>query len=288
MELGVGRRLRQPAHRRAQPAPRCGGQRGQDGCRRLVRVGQRLRRVRRLHQALEQIDVALRVEVREQLLPELVDLAFEQLQEGCRRPLVAGRERLRALSQPFQQHLAIAHGAQAHREPTELGSQRLGPLRIEERSERAQVGPQLARRDPRLVHSLRVATGPDQRVVMEKRGDRLRDGVLDQVLRRRVGCQRLRRDFGRLDRPRTEGPDVLRGRVGCSGARAAQPRHERRDDALGGVGALGAVGARHLDLDLAESRGDAPAVAHRNLVVHHLGDTCPGGVDQADAAPHRR
>src|SRR2546430_1050394 len=82
MKLRVGRRIRKAADRRAQPAPWGGGQRGQHPLRRLVPVGQRLRGMRRGDESLEQVDVPLRVEIREQLLPQLVDLGLEQLQEG--------------------------------------------------------------------------------------------------------------------------------------------------------------------------------------------------------------
>ena len=95
--------------------------------------------MRRGHQPLDQVDVALRVEVREQLLSQVVDLDFEDLQKRCGRSLMAGRKRLGALAQSFQENLAIPDGAKAHREPAQLRAQRLRPLRVEQRAERAQV-----------------------------------------------------------------------------------------------------------------------------------------------------
>ena len=55
------------------------------------------------------------------------------------------------------------------------GAQRLGPLEVEQRPEGAQVRAQLARRDPRLVHRLRVAAGAHERVVTQQGGHRLRE-----------------------------------------------------------------------------------------------------------------
>src|SRR5438309_1311857 len=97
-----------------------------------------------------------------------------------------------ALANAFQQDLTVADGAESHREPTQLRAQRLRPLGVEKRTERAQVGPQLARGDASLVYRLWITARPHQRVVMEKRSNGLGDRISDHVLSRRVRCERLR------------------------------------------------------------------------------------------------
>ena len=206
-----------------------------------------------------------------------VDLDLEQVQERGGRPRVACRQRPGPLAQPVQQHFAIAHRTQAEREPAELGAQRLGPLGVEEGTERAQVGAELARRDSRLVHRLGVAAGPDERVVVEEVRDRFRERVLDHRRRRRAGRKWLGRDLGRLARARAQRTDVLGREVRRSGARAAQAGHERRDDPVS------TVARGNFDLDLAKPRGHAPAVSHRHLVVDHLGHVGAGCVRQPHA-----
>ena len=81
---------------------------------------------------------------------------------------------------------------------------------------------------------------------------------------------------------------MLGRRVGGPRPGAAEPRHQGSEDSISRVAALGAIRARHLDLDLTEAGCDAPAIPHRDLVVHHLCHACSRGVDQPDAASHRR
>ena len=103
-----------------QAPPRIGRQRGQHGAGRLIGLGQRRRRVRGGHEPLQQVDVARRVEVREQLLAQAFDVHLEQVQDAERRAQVVGGQRFRPLAQPFEQHLLVAHRAQAQRDPAQL------------------------------------------------------------------------------------------------------------------------------------------------------------------------
>ena len=278
MQLGVGRRLGQLAHGRAKATPRRGGHGGKHRPGRLIRFRQRGGSVRGRHKCLEEIDVALRVEIGDELLAQPVDLLLEQVEQGRRRLLVAGRKRARASAQPLQQHFTVTNRTQAHREPAKLRAKGLGPSRVEQRTERPQVGAHLPRRHASLVHRFWIAAGPDEWIVVQQGSDRLGEHVLDDVVGRRVRQQRSLRDFGWLDGSRAEGPDVLRCRIWRPRSRATQPGHKRRDDPVH------AVLPRNLDLYLAEPRCDATPVADGYLVIHHLGDACPAGVDQAHAA----
>ena len=91
--------------------------------------------MRRIDEPLQEIHVAGGVQVGEQLLTKAFDLHLQQVKDADRGPQVVGRERLRPLAQPLEQHLLVSHGAKAERQPAELGSQRVDPFRVEQRPE---------------------------------------------------------------------------------------------------------------------------------------------------------
>ena len=134
MQLGIGRLLGQLPHRAAQSPPWARCQRRQHcGCR-LVRIEGGHRRVRRSDQLLEEVDVPRRVELRVQLLPERIDLQLENMEKRRGRPQVTRRQRLGPIAKPLQQHLAVPHRTQCHPKPAELRTQRISPLRFEQRT----------------------------------------------------------------------------------------------------------------------------------------------------------
>src|SRR5207253_10030869 len=102
-------------------------------------VGRRVRRMCR-----GGIDLALMAEIGDELLAQPVDLLLEQVEQGRRRLLVAGRKRARASAQPLQQHFTVTNRTQAHREPAKLSAKGLGPSRVEQRTERPHVATHLA------------------------------------------------------------------------------------------------------------------------------------------------
>ena len=135
-----------------------------------------------------------------------------------------------------------------------------------------------ARRDPGLVHVLRVVAPAHPRVVgdepLDGSGERGPHDVPD-----RVG---LRGDphVGRVGRPRSEGPHDLGGGVGRPGPRGAQARHDRRGLRLGRL-----VG--ELELELPEAGHRALGPEDGDVVVDDLADrrACRGV--EAHGAPRR-
>ena len=130
---------------------------------------------------------------------------------------------LGTLTQALEQHLAVPHRAESEAQPAELGAEGIDPFRVEQRGEGAQVRAQLAGGDASLVNRLRVAAGADQGVVAKERGHRVGEHVLDHLTRRRVRQHLARRHLRRLERTRSQRPDVLGRGVGCARTGAAEP-----------------------------------------------------------------
>ena len=101
---------------------------------------------------------------REQALVRGVLLAERRLEDGSDRVGYIGLEPARLFAQVAEQDLGVARDAELPTEPLQLGSQRVGPVAIEERAEREEIGTQTPRRDARLVHAFGVLPGPRDRV----------------------------------------------------------------------------------------------------------------------------
>ncbi len=71
-------------------------------------------------------------------------------------------------AQPCEQDVAVAHLTEQGGEPSELVACAGRERRLDERAERAQVGAQPSRCDPRLVDSFRIDVEPDHRVVQDE------------------------------------------------------------------------------------------------------------------------
>ena len=89
-----------------------------------------------------------------------------------------------------------------------------------------------------------------------------------------------RREIGRIERAGAEGPHDLGHEVGAPGARGLQPVLQRVDD-------RGGCGFGELHLELAEARGEAGAVEHRDLVVDDLGELLAAGIADDGLVAHR-
>ena len=72
----------------------------------------------------------------------------------------AGLVGLGALSKSFEEDFSVAHGAEAHGQPTELRTQRFCPLRVQQRPKGAQMRSQLPSRDASLMNSGTAALRP--------------------------------------------------------------------------------------------------------------------------------
>src|SRR4051812_1059451 len=68
----------------------------------------------------------------------------------------------------FTLHLDVADDAELRADPTEVGAQLVRPSLVDEAVERPEVGSQPSRRDPRLVHRLRIVVALVARVVSDK------------------------------------------------------------------------------------------------------------------------
>ena len=136
---------------------------------------------------------------------------------------------------------------------------------------------------------LRVAAGTDQRVVTQQRSNRVGEHVLDHLPPRRVRQHLCRRHLRRLERARSQRPDVLGRGVGRAGAGASQPADEGIENGSGlTVCVVSRTRFGNLDLDLAKSSGHPASVAHRHLVVYDLRQAVAGRVGEPDAAPNGR
>ena len=111
-------------------------------------------------------------------------------------------------------------------EPLQVAAELLHPHVVEDRRERAEIGPQPTGADARLVHALGAAVEAHDRVVLEDADDRRGDRGASDLTDGRVRVDRRDDELGRRQRPRPERTHELRRRVGLPGAGgfAAAPR----------------------------------------------------------------
>ena len=200
-------------------------------------------------------------------------LLLEQGGEARRRSALVGLQVVDLLAEPLQEDVEVADGPERAAEPGQLGSEGVGPRRVEERRGGAQNRPQAPRGHARLVELLGVLAEPRAGVVGDQLAGLQRDHR-PHVLERRRPARRGRR----LDREEPERPERLRPSVGRR--RAGGEEH-----ALQAGKRVGAALQRlHLQLD--EALAHAAPVQHGHGVhgdVRHEAPVLP----RADALAPR-
>ena len=234
--------------------------------RREVRLEQESRRVGGLDEAVEQRDVALAPERLEELGVRLVARLLQR-REHPRAP------RLRSPPEADRPAGASARAARRRRgrrrgpAPSQPSSSRSAAAQSGSSSgrERAQVGAKPPRRDARLVDALGVGVEAHDRVVLDQPDDRGGDRAPDDVSGGRAGRELRDGTSGGLDARGPSARTYFEVGSGAAGSRLREAARRARRAAPAAV-------ARDLDLELAEPRGEAPAVEDRDLVVHDVGE----------------
>ena len=143
--------------------------------------------------------------------------------------------------QPLHQHLGVAHLAQQPGVPAGLVPQSLYPVGVEQRPERAQVGPEPAGADPGLVDVLRIVAEADAGIVSHDAGQGVACGRLHDLPHSGVGADGRDRPGERLEGAGAERPHDLGSLVGGAGTGVAEAFDHRRQQPVGRI---------VLDLDL--------------------------------------
>ena len=102
---------------------------------------------RRRQQRLEKLDVLLRVHGSKELIAGRRILRLQTRQQATPRPLVGPLHRRHLTAQPLEEHVLVAHGAEKVSRPAQLLAKVVGPLLVDYRAERTEVGAQPPRCD---------------------------------------------------------------------------------------------------------------------------------------------
>ncbi len=209
-----------------------------------------------------------------------VAIVLQRREDTCRAGSLGLGELGRALPKSLQQDVAVTHGAEDRRQPAELVPDARGERRVDERSERPQIGAHPARRDSCLVDTFRVDIETDDRVVQDQADDRERECAAHDVAGGRVAREIGDRDLRHERCMGGQRSDVLRRLVGCACARLAKPFDEC-------IEKIGRHVVSDLHLELAEA-GRAPVVEDGDRVVDHASDEPPVRVVKLGATAERR
>lgn len=116
---------------------------------------------------MQQVEIALTVEKRQQITTRRVVLGVEPQQEPVRRPLIFGSELCGFRAQLCTHDVEVANRAECPPEFPEVGSQWFGERGVEERAARLQYRPYAPDGDPHLVQIFGIAAGSGARIVFE-------------------------------------------------------------------------------------------------------------------------
>ena len=114
----------------------------------------RRRFLSRAHEPHDELLVPSRTNALEELAPTGETIALEIVEEGLRGWRAEADHRRDPPLEPGREYLRVANRSEESAEPSDLVSQRIGPVSVEVRPERPEIRAQPPGGDPRLVDTL--------------------------------------------------------------------------------------------------------------------------------------